>query len=116
MCVFKSPTRAVTGQSWEGRADAVLGLWPGNCPGESDMSTPRTVDHVSRPLVIAGCRSLCGWRDTGQRLDGERLFACTGCGSEWVASQPWTPIDSSGSVPQPVQDEVRESRRTRGRG
>jgi hypothetical protein len=67
---------------------------------------------VSRPLEIAGCRQLCSWHATDERLDGEQLFACGGCGSEWVASQPWTPIDWTGEVPAPVQ----EARRARGRG
>ena len=67
---------------------------------------------VARPLVIAGCRRLCGWQETGRQLDGEPLFACSGCGSEWVPSQPWTPIDYEGVVPAPVA----EARRTRGRG
>jgi hypothetical protein len=67
---------------------------------------------VPRPLTVAGCRSLCRWRDTRDRLAGERLFACDGCGSEWVASEPWTPIDYEGDVPEPVA----EARRTRGAG
>jgi hypothetical protein len=67
---------------------------------------------MSRALEIAGCRSLCSWHATGGRLDGEQLFACGGCGSEWVPSQEWTPVDSSGAVPEPVQ----EARRVRGRG
>jgi hypothetical protein len=67
---------------------------------------------VTRHLEISGCRQLCSWEATDERLDGERLFACSGCGSEWVASEPWTPIDWTGSVPEPVQDE----RRARGRG
>jgi hypothetical protein len=45
-------------------------------------------------------------------LDGERLFVCAGCGSEWVASEPWTPIDWTGAIPEPVQ----AARRARGRG
>jgi hypothetical protein len=70
------------------------------------------VDGVTRPLEIAGCRSLCSWQATPGTLGGERLFACAGCGSEWVASEPWTPIDWTGQVP----DAVQEARRTRGRG
>jgi hypothetical protein len=70
------------------------------------------VGHVPRPLVIAACRSLCSWHGTGERLDGEGLFACSGCGSEWVPSEPWTPVDYTGTVPDPVA----EARRTRGGG
>ena len=71
-----------------------------------------TVGRVRRPLEIAGCRSLCSWQDTGATLEGERLFACAGCGSEWVPSEPWTPVDWTGEVPESVQ----LARRTRGRG
>ncbi|MEO5711278.1 MAG: hypothetical protein ABIQ59_15830 [Nocardioidaceae bacterium] len=67
---------------------------------------------MTRPLEIAGCRQECGWQATGEYLADERLFACAGCGSEWVASEPWTPVDWAGGVPTPVQDE----RRARGRG
>ena len=73
---------------------------------------PRSVVPVTRPLEIAGCRQECSWAATGARLAGERLFACAGCGSEWVATEPWTPVDWTGVVPEAVQDE----RRTRGRG
>ena len=65
---------------------------------------------MSRPLEIAACRRLCSWHDTGELLDGEALFACEGCGSEWVPSQPWTPADWTGQVP----DAVAEVRRTGG--
>jgi hypothetical protein len=61
-------------------------------------------------LEIAACRRLCSWHDTGERPAGERLFACTGCGSEWVASQAWTPIDHTGVVPEEVQAERRRGR------
>lgn len=67
---------------------------------------------MSRSLTIAGCRSLCSWHETGERLDDEPLFACRGCGSEWVPSEAWTPIDYEGEVPGPVA----EARRTRGGG
>jgi hypothetical protein len=67
---------------------------------------------VTRALEIAGCRALCAWHATGDRLDGEPLFACAGCGSEWVPSQGWTPVDHAGTVPA----QVAEIRRARGRG
>ncbi len=93
MCAFKSPTRGGRGQSVRPVA------WTRERPAR-------------RPLEIAACRQLCSWHGTGEHLDGERLFACAGCGSEWVVSEPWTPIDWTGTVPEPVQ----EARRTRGRG
>jgi hypothetical protein len=67
-------------------------------------------------LEIAACRSQCSWKETDATLDGERLFACAGCGSEWVASEPWTPIDWTGAVPEAVQAARQAGRRTRGRG
>jgi hypothetical protein len=61
-------------------------------------------------LEIAACRRLCSWRATDRVLDGECVFACGGCGSEWVASEQWTPIDHTGVVPDPVQAERRRGR------
>ncbi len=87
-------------------------------PGTPSPDHPRQAlpSHHSpgrpRPLTIAGCRSECAWAATGERLGGEDLFACAGCGSEWVASEPWTPIDWTGVVPESVQRE----RGRRGRG
>jgi hypothetical protein len=60
---------------------------------------------TDRDLVISACRSECSWSETADRLDGERLFACEACGSEWVRSQPWTPVDWEGYVPDAVQSE-----------
>ncbi|HEX6878244.1 MAG TPA: hypothetical protein VF165_21480 [Nocardioidaceae bacterium] len=61
-------------------------------------------------LEIAACRRLCSWDRSGTLLDGEPLFACSGCGSEWVPSEPWTPIDHTGEVPEGVQAERRRGR------
>ena len=69
-----------------------------------------SVDGMSAPLEIAACRRLCSWAETGRLRDGERLFACSGCGSEWVASEPWTPIDHTGVIPPAVQAERRRGR------
>lgn len=59
----------------------------------------------SRELAVSSCQRECRWRATGGSLDGERLFACLGCGSEWVASQEWTPVDWLGEVPPEVARE-----------
>jgi hypothetical protein len=67
---------------------------------------------MARPLRIAACRSLCSWQEAGERLGGEQLFACSGCGSEWVPSEAWTPVDYTGTVPAPVA----EARGLRGGG
>jgi hypothetical protein len=63
------------------------------------------------PLQISACRRLCRWEGSDDDRSGEKVFRCAGCGSEWVASEPWTPIDHSGVVPEPVQ-----AARRRGRG
>jgi hypothetical protein len=67
---------------------------------------------VDRSLRISACRALCSWHASGEPLDGEPLFACAGCGSEWVASEPWTPVDHTGTVPA----QVAAARLARGRG
>ncbi|WP_460864307.1 hypothetical protein [Rhodococcus aerolatus] len=58
-------------------------------------------------LAVNACRSRCAWRPTKAQAGGERLFACRGCGSQWVPSEPWTPADVDGRVPS----EVRRARR-----
>ena len=68
------------------------------------MSSPA---RATRPLQIWPCQSICVWKPTGETWsdpsgDDLRVFACAGCGSEWVRSEPWTPIDSGGSVPPAV--------------
>lgn len=30
------------------------------------------------------------------------MFACRGCGSQWVPSESWTPRDRDGAVPPEV--------------
>ncbi|MEO7060445.1 MAG: hypothetical protein ABI083_12040 [Lapillicoccus sp.] len=60
------------------------------------------MDLSPRPLVIADCQRQCSWEPTGDRLADETLFACSTCGSEWVRSQAWTPIDWLGEVPEAV--------------
>ncbi|MFY9915524.1 MAG: hypothetical protein WAK18_12705 [Nocardioidaceae bacterium] len=63
-------------------------------------------------LAVWPCRSSCAWRPTGttwSTVTGEELplFACTGCGSQWVRTEAWTPIDAQGSVPSAVAQERR---------
>ena len=65
------------------------------------------VDMVP-PLAANGCRSQCSWRRTEAVLAGERLFRCSGCGSEWVASEPWMPADADGTVrPEVLAEKLR---------
>lgn len=52
---------------------------------------------TSPALAVNVCRQTCRWRPSRGFVGGERLFACQGCGSQWVASQPWTPVDADGT-------------------
>ncbi|MDQ3485744.1 MAG: hypothetical protein M3445_10115 [Actinomycetota bacterium] len=67
-------------------------------------STPRDADQWP-------CRSICVWAVTGEvwydgtGRPGLRVFACRGCRSEWVRTEPWTPMDKSGQVPAAVAAE-----------
>ena len=58
-----------------------------------------------RDLVISPCQARCSWSASDERLGGDRVFACSACGSEWVASEAWTPVDWQGVVPDEVQAE-----------
>ncbi len=62
-----------------------------------------------QPLVANPCRTLCDWRATrALAADGERLFACTGCGSQWRAGAGWTPANADGRVPPEVRAVIEE--------
>jgi hypothetical protein len=76
------------------------------------LDGPKYAVPVRRSLVISPCQNQCEWDVSDETPDDERLFACSTCGSEWVASEPWTPVDADGTVPAAVQEE----RRARGRG
>ena len=65
-----------------------------------------------RPLEVWPCQSICAWSQTGERWVDDTacgppllVFGCEGCGSEWVRTQAWTPIDVHGVVPVAVQFE-----------
>lgn len=65
------------------------------------------VPSPPRDVEAWPCQSICVWAVTGEVWnDGTgsdlRVFACRGCGSEWVRTEPWTPIDSVGVVPDEV--------------
>ena len=57
-------------------------------------------------LVARPCRSLCSWHPTPVRRAGLPVLACRGCGSQWVRSEPWTPIDHDGRIPPEVRAEL----------
>jgi hypothetical protein len=51
----------------------------------------------SVPLARQPCVQQCRWRGTQEWRGGLRLFRCGACGSEWVRTQPWAPVDADGS-------------------
>jgi hypothetical protein len=59
-----------------------------------------------QPLATHPCRQQCRWRGTDAVRDGEPVFACTACGSQWVRSQPWAPIDCDGTRDAALQAEL----------
>ena len=61
-------------------------------------------------LVAHPCRSLCCWGPTGQEHAGLPLFACAGCGSQWVRTEPWSPRQADGTWPPGVREELRAAR------
>ncbi len=69
-----------------------------------------------RALQTWPCQSVCGWRSTGEvwaapPQEAElAVFKCQGCGSEWVRTEPWTPIDATGVVPEEVAAERADAR------
>lgn len=77
--------------------------------GHATGMTPPTL-HETRELEAWPCQSVCVWQPSGQRwydqTAGELdVFGCVGCGSEWVRTEAWTPIDADGRVPEPVAAE-----------
>ncbi len=81
--------------------------WTGMTPRSSE---PRREPSPSRDVAQRPCRSICRWASTGETwLTAEAgplpVFECAGCGSEWVRTEPWTPIDQSRQVPAAVAAE-----------
>jgi len=81
----------------------------------SDMAGFRSLRSLGRQgpdpdaaaLKVRSCRDLCNWIRTPVERRGEPLFACRGCGSQWVPSEPWTPRESTGVVPPEILEIVR---------
>jgi transposase-like protein len=61
---------------------------------------------MAEQLVQAPCRADCDWAETGQQRAGLPLFRCAGCGSEWVRSEAWTPVQADLTVPAAVAAEA----------
>jgi hypothetical protein len=74
------------------------------------------VQVPSRQLRVQPCRGECAWGETparhGRSVEDVRVFACRACGTQWVRSLAWTPIDADGTMP----DEVRREASRRGSG
>jgi hypothetical protein len=62
----------------------------------------------TEPTTLAQhpCQQVCAWAPTGTRRDGLPLFRCSGCGSEWVRAQAWTPAAADGQVSPAVAAEA----------
>ncbi len=58
------------------------------------------------PLAAHPCQLVCEWHATGEDRAGLPLFVCSGCASEWVRSQPWTPARADGTVSPEVAAEA----------
>lgn len=59
-----------------------------------------------RELVSHDCQGTCDWKRAAapdDTLDGQPLFACTACTSEWVPSEGWTPRNADGEIAPDVQ-------------
>ncbi len=80
------------------------------------LAQPHHVQVPSRQLRVQPCRGECAWRETPARMqrsvENLPVFACGGCGTQWVRSLTWTPIDADGTIPDQVLQEA--SRRKSG--
>lgn len=59
-----------------------------------------------RELKSNDCKGTCDWKRAAapdDTLDGQPLFECGSCGSEWVPSEGWTPRNADGEVAPEVQ-------------
>ena len=63
-------------------------------------------------LVKHPCRSRCAWyRDPRRRTKASLpIFTCSGCGSQWVNTESWTPADLDGTVSPAVAAEAKRRR------
>lgn len=52
------------------------------------------------------CQSKCDWTPSGEVRDGDYVFACSGCTSEWVRSEGWRPRNLDGSIAAEITEEL----------
>jgi hypothetical protein len=70
----------------------------------------------TRVLAAEPCQSACAWTRTEESVvvdatgDPAAVFTCVGCGSEWLRSELWTPIDADGHVPREITAELARRR------
>ncbi|MEL4357660.1 MULTISPECIES: hypothetical protein [unclassified Luteococcus] len=53
---------------------------------------------MTRELKSNDCTGKCAWTPTDEVSDGQPIFACSGCGSEWTPDLGWTPRNADGEV------------------
>ncbi|MGD8215296.1 hypothetical protein [Aestuariimicrobium sp. Y1814] len=57
---------------------------------------------MGRELASNPCQTKCNWSARDEFIDGLRVFACSGCHSEWTAAEPWAPANVDGVQPTDV--------------
>ncbi len=53
------------------------------------------------------CLRLCDWDVTDAVHQGLPVFACRGCASQWVRTEPWAPCDADGTRKASLLAELR---------
>ena len=61
---------------------------------------------MPRALRQEPCQSRCDWSPSGDVCNGDLVFACAGCTSEWTRREGWTPRNLDGSIAGRVQEEL----------
>lgn len=68
----------------------------------------RCQDHneaMTRTLHQEPCQSKCDWMPTGEGIDDDLVFACSGCTSEWTRQEGWLPRNLNGRIADGVNSE-----------
>lgn len=61
-----------------------------------------------RALATNECQGTCSWGraqtdDQPAELEGQPLFECSSCRSEWVPTEGWTPRNADGTVAPEIE-------------
>jgi hypothetical protein len=70
--------------------------------GRRAYGPPRCHHLQVTDLAVQPCRAVCEWRPAGRSVGPHPLHECRGCGSQWLATEGWTPVDADGTVPPTV--------------